>query len=207
MTSLFRPAIVLFVILSIVTGVAYPLAVTGIAQLLFPAQANGSLIHKDGKPIGSSLIGQDFSQGPNAGKYFWARLSATSPVAFAAFSAEKSTGSSGSNLGPTNPALTDNAKARIEALRAADAAAGFARPGDQRVPVDLVTSSGSGLDPHISIAAAEYQLPRVAKSRAMPEEQVRALLRAHTEARQLGVLGEPVVNVLQLNLSLDAAGR
>lgn len=205
MTSLLRPAIVLFVLLSVVTGVAYPLAITGIAQLLFPAQANGSVLLRDGKLIGSSLIGQNFSQGPDAPKYFWGRLSATSPVPYAAFNADKSAGSSGSNLGPTNPALTDNAKARMEALKAADASAGYARPGDRGVPVDLVTSSGSGLDPHISIAAAEFQLPRVAKARGMTEEQVRALVRLHTEPRQLGMLGEPVVNVLELNLALDAA--
>jgi potassium-transporting ATPase KdpC subunit len=202
---LVRPAIVLFVLLTIMTGVAYPLAMTGIAQLAFPAQANGSVLLKDGKAVGSSLIGQDFSQGPDAPKYFWGRLSATSPVPYTAFNADKATGSSGSNLGPINPALTDNAKARIDALKAADASASYARPSDQRVPVDLVTSSGSGLDPHISVAAAEYQLPRVAKVRGVTEEHVRTLLRAHIEPRQLGILGEPVVNVLELNLALDAA--
>jgi K+-transporting ATPase ATPase C chain len=204
---LLRPAIVLFVILSFVTGVAYPLAVTVIAQLAFPAQANGSVILRRGTAVGSSLIGQDFSQSPDAPGYFWGRLSATSPVPYTAFNPDKAAGSSGSNLAPTNPALTGNARARLDALRAADAAAGFSRPAGQRVPVDLVTSSGSGLDPHLSIAAAEYQLPRVARARGISEEQVRSLLRAHTDPRQLGVLGEPVVHVLELNLALDDAGR
>jgi K+-transporting ATPase ATPase C chain len=184
----------------------YPLAVTGIAQAAFRHQANGSIITRDGRPVGSSLIGQEFS-GDGAVRYFWGRPSATSPVPYTAFNAEKSTGSSGSNLGPTNPALVDNAKARIEALRAADAAAGYHRPPEQKVPVDLVTSSGSGLDPHISPAAAEYQLPRIAKARGWSEERVRELVRRHTRGRQLGVLGEPSVNVLELNLELDAAGR
>jgi len=206
-TSLLRPAIVLFVLLSIVTGIAYPLAITGIAQLVFPAQASGSVILKDGKPVGSSLIGQDFSQGPGAPKYFWGRPSATSPVAYTAFNADKAAGSSGSNLGPTNPALADNVKARVDALKAADTSAGYARPAEQRVPVDLVTSSASGLDPHISIAAAEYQIPRIAKARGVAADEIGRLVRAHTEARQLGVLGEPVVNVLELNLALDAAAR
>ncbi len=204
MNSLLRPALVIFVLLTVVTGIAYPLAITGIAQLVFPVQANGSVLKREGKPVGSMLIGQDFSGEP---KYFWGRLSATSPVPCSAFNADKATGSSGSNLGPSNPALTDNVKARIEALKAADTAAGCVRPANQRIPVDLVTSSGSGLDPHISIAGAEYQLPRVAKSRGMTDEQVLLLLRAHTDARQLGLLGEPVVNVLKLNLALDAAGR
>ena len=203
-TSLIRPAIVLFVLLSIVTGIAYPLAFTGFAQAVFPAQANGSLILKDGTPIGSSLIGQDFSGVPN---YFWGRLSATSPVSYTAFNADKGAGSSGSNLGPTNPALTANVKARIDALKAADTTAGYTRSVNEPVPVDLVTSSASGLDPHISLAAAEYQVPRVAKARGVSEQQIRALVQAHTQPRQFGILGEPVVNVLELNLALDAAGR
>lgn len=207
MTSLLRPAVVLFVLLSIVTGVGYPLAITGIAQLVFPAQANGSVLLKDGKPVGSSLVGQEFSLGPDAAKYFWGRLSATSPVPYTSFNSDTASGSSGSNLGPTNPALTDHAKARIDALKAADASVGYARPSDQRVPVDLVTSSGSGLDPHISVAAAEYQIVRVAKARGVSQEQVRTLLSVHTKPRQLGMLGEPVVNVLELNLALDSAGR
>lgn len=204
MTTLLRPALVVFIALSIITGILYPLAVTGIAQLAFPAQANGSIIQKDGKPIGSSLIGQDFSAEP---KYFWGRLSATGPVPYTAFNADKATGSSGSNLGPINPTLVDNAKARIDQLNAADATAGYARPAGQRVPIDLVTSSGSGLDPHISLAAAEYQLPRVAKARGKTEKEIRAALSAHTEGRQFGLFGEPVVNVLELNLALDNAGR
>lgn len=204
MASLFRPALVLFVLLTVVTGIAYPLAATGIAQLVFPGQANGSVLVRDGRPVGSVLIGQDFSGEP---KYFWGRLSATSPVPCTAFDADKAAGSSGSNLGPTSPALMDNAKARIGALTAADKAAGYTRPANQLIPVDLVTSSGSGLDPHVSIAAAEYQLPRVAKARGKSDEQVRTLLRTHTQARQFGVLGEPVVNILELNLALDAAGR
>ena len=200
MSALIRPAIVVFVLLSAVTGIVYPLAVTGISQLAMPTQANGSIIMRDGKAVGSSLIGQEFG---GEAKYFWGRISATSPVPYVSFNADKSTGSSGSNLGPTNPALLDAVKARIEALKAADAAAGYARPAGQRVPVDLVTSSGSGLDPHISLAAAEYQLPRVAKARGMTEDQVRAKVRAHTQSRQFGFLGEPVVNVLELNLALD----
>ncbi|MBX3358908.1 MAG: potassium-transporting ATPase subunit KdpC [Phycisphaeraceae bacterium] len=206
MTSLLRPALVLFVLLTLLTGIAYPAAVTGIAQLLFPSQANGSVLLVDGKPAGSSLIGQEFS-GEGGAKYFWGRLSATSPVPYAAFNPDKSTGSSGSNLGPLNPALTDNARNRIEALKAADAAVGYLRPRDQPVPVDLVTSSASGLDPHISIAAAEYQLPRVARARGMTDDRVRELLRAHTHARQLWVLGEPTVNVLEINLALEATDR
>src|SRR5262245_46177023 len=198
----FRPATVALVVRTIITGIIYPLLVTGIAQVVFPYQANGSIIlGQDGKPLGSELIGQQFDDP----KYFWGRLSATGPVPYTAFNADKSAGSSGSNLGPTNPALMDNVKARIDALNAADSAAGYARPSDQRAPVDLVTSSGSGLDPHISVAAAEYQLPRVAKARAgaMTEEQVRSMLRKHTHPRQMGLLGEPVVSVLELNLVLD----
>ncbi len=198
--SLVRPAVVVFAALSLITGVVYPLVVTGIAQGVFPAQANGSLVVRDGNAVGSSLIGQDFS---GDAKYFWGRASATGPVAYTSFNGDKATGSSGSNLGPTNPALVDNVTGRIEALKAADAAAGYQRPDGQAVPVDLVTASGSGLDPHISLAAARYQVGRVAKARGLSEERVRAFVGEHTSARQLGVLGEPVVNVLELNLALD----
>lgn len=201
MTSLIRPAIVVFALLSLITGVIYPLVVTGIARVAFPAQAEGTILSKDGKAVGSSMIGQDFSGEP---KYFWGRLSATGPVAYTSFNANKLTGSSGSNLGPTNPAVVDNAAARISALKAADDAAGYARPANQAIPVDLVTASGSGLDPHISPAAAEYQVPRVAMARGLPEDQVRALVGKHTDSRQFGVLGEPVVHVLKLNLALDS---
>jgi potassium-transporting ATPase KdpC subunit len=189
MLSEFRPALVVLGMMTVITGVAYPLLVTGVAQAAFPRQANGSLIERDGKVVGSSVIGQSFSEP----KYFWGRLSATGPVPYNAGA------SSGSNYGPLNTALTDAAKARIEALRKADPEA------TGPVPVDLVTASGSGLDPHISPAAADYQVRRVAKVRAMDEAKIRALVDAHTEARQLGMLGEPVVNVLELNLALDAA--
>ncbi len=207
MTSDIRPAVVVFLLLTLVTGVMYPLAVTGIGQAFFSREANGSIIMKDGRPAGSLLIGQEFSQGADAPKYFWGRLSATGPVAYTAFNADKLTGSSGSNLAPTNPALLDNVNARIEALNAADAAAGYSRPPGQTVPVDLVTASASGLDPHISLAAAQYQVPRVAMARGLTEERVRDFVRHATFGRQLGVLGEPVVHVLELNLALDAAGR
>lgn len=205
MTPNLRPAIVVFLFLTLITGLAYPLAVTGIAQAIFPAQANGSLIVQDGKIVGSSLLGQDFSAGdlPASSKYFWGRLSATGPVPYTAFNQEKLTGSSGSNLGPTNPALLDNARARLEALKAADAAAGYQRAANQAVPVDLVTASGSGLDPHISLAAAEYQVPRVAKARGVSQEQVRTVVRDHSRGRYLGLMGEPTVNILELNLALD----
>ena len=188
MNAIVRPALVLFALLSALTGVVYPLAVTGITQALFPAQAAGSLIVRDGKTIGSSLIGQSFSDP----KYFWGRPSATSPMPYNASS------SGGSNLGPLNPALTDAVKARIEALRAAD-------PGNAAaVPVDLVTASGSGLDPHISVAAAQVQAQRVAKVRGLSMQQVQPLIDKHTEGQLLSVIGEPRVNVLQLNLALDA---
>jgi len=184
--SQLRPALVVLALLTLLTGVAYPLLVTGIAQAAFPSQANGSLIKQGDKVIGSSLIGQQFEDA----KYFWGRLSATAP-------AYNAGASSGSNLGPLNPALKDAAKARVEALRAAD-------PGNTApVPVDLATASGSGLDPHISPAAAFYQVSRVAKSRQLDQARVKALVDAHVEDRQLGVLGEPVVNVLLLNLALD----
>ena len=190
----FRPAIVALVILTIITGIIYPLVVTGIAQVIFPYQANGSIIlGKDGKPLGSELIGQQFDDP----KYFWGRLSATGPVPYTAFNADKLTGSSGSNYGLLNPALKDAVQARIDALKAADPT------NTALIPVDLVTASASGLDPHISPAAAEYQVARVAKARGLDVAQVRDLLAQHTEGRQLGFLGEPRVNVLELNLALD----
>jgi len=187
MSKLLRQSFILLVLMTVITGVLYPLAATGLAQLIFPRQANGSLIVKDGKPVGSVLIGQSFTDP----KYFWGRPSATSPNAYNA------SASSGSNLGPTNPALTSAVKQRIAALRAAD-------PGNNApVPVDLVTASGSGLDPQISPAAAQYQLARVAKARGLSATQVQALVNEYTSGRQFGVLGEPRVNVLQLNLALD----
>jgi K+-transporting ATPase ATPase C chain len=186
-----RTAIVLLVLLSAITGIAYPALVTAIAQVVFPYQANGSLVMKDGKPVGSALIGQPFDDP----KYFWSRPSATSPFPYNAGA------SSGSNLGPVNPALADAVKGRVEALRAAD-------PGNTAaVPVDLVTASGSGLDPHISPAAALYQVRRVAKARSLDDGAVRDLVVQHVESRQLGILGEPRVNVLALNLALDARGK
>ena len=191
MNTLVRPALVLFVTLSVLTGLVYPLATTGIAQAAFPHQAAGSLIVRDGKPVGSSLIGQNFSDP----KYFWGRPSATGPMP------NNASASGGSNLGPLNPALADAVKGRIEALRAAD-------PGNiAPVPVDLVTASGSGLDPHISVAAALYQAARVAKARGQSPAQLQALIAQHREGPRFGFLGEPRVNVLQLNLALDAAGR
>ena len=193
MTSLLRPALTLFAALSIITGIAYPLAVTGVAQLVFAHAANGSVIEQNGKPVGSELIGQPFSDA----KYFWPRPSATAPFA------NNPTASSGSNLGPTNPALTEAAKQRIDALRAADTG-GPAEPVSKSTPVDLVTASGSGLDPHISPAAAQFQLARVARARGRSEADVARLVADATEGRQLGILGEPRVNVLKLNLALDA---
>ncbi len=184
-----RPALTLFVALSIITGLAYPLAVTGISQLAFPESANGSIVLRHGKAIGSDLIGQAFGDP----KHFWSRPSATSPMPYNAAN------SAGSNQGPSNPALTDAVKGRLEALRAAD-------PGNSApVPVDLVTASASGLDPHISRAAADYQVNRVARLRGLPVEHVRALVEQHTEHPLLGFIGEPRVNVLRLNLALDAA--
>ena len=188
MQTLIRPAVSLFVLLSVVTGLVYPGVVTGIAQLAFPAAAGGSLILRDGKPVGSELIGQNFTEP----KYFWGRPSATSPQPYNAAS------SSGSNQGPLNPALADAVKSRAEALRAAD-------PGNLLpVPIDLVTASASGLDPHISPAAADYQAERVARVRKLDGPRVHQLIARHTEGRDLGVFGEPRVNVLRLNLALDA---
>jgi K+-transporting ATPase ATPase C chain len=187
MIRILRQSIATLALLTLVTGVAYPLAVTGLAQLLFPRAANGSIVERDGKPVGSALIGQPFSDP----RYFWSRPSATSPFA------DNSAASGGSNLGPTNGALTDAVRQRVDALRAAD-------PGNTApVPVDLVTASGSGLDPHISPAAAEYQVARIARVRGTSIAAVRKLVAGATEPRQLGVLGEPRVNVLALNLALD----
>ena len=184
-----RPALVGFVLLSAVTGLLYPALVTGVAKTMFPFQAEGSLIVQDGKVVGSELIGQNFS----SPRYFWGRPSATGPMA------NNAAGSSGSNQGPTNPALVDAVKGRLEALKAAD-------PGNTApVPVDLVSASASGLDPHISMAAARYQTARVARERGLPIEVVQRLVQANTEARDLAVLGEPRVNVLKLNLALDKA--
>lgn len=187
MRAQIRPALMTLFILTILTGLVYPLVVTGIAQLIFPARANGSLIVHNGQTVGSTLIGQQFDDP----KYFWGRLSATGKYPYNAAA------SSGSNLGPTNPALLDEVKARIAALKAADPS------NTQPIPVDLVTSSGSGLDPNISIAAALYQVPRVAKIRGLSESAVRVLVNRYTQGRQLGFLGEPRVNVLGLNLALD----
>jgi len=182
-----RIAIIFLIVFTIITGIIYPLVVTGIAQTFFHHQANGSLIISNGKVVGSELIGQPFSDP----KYFWGRLSATSPVPYNAAS------SSGSNYGPENPALKDEVQTRIDALKAADP------NNNQPIPVDLVTSSGSGLDPHISIAAADYQISRVARLRNLSEDTVRALVKQNTQGRQLGIFGEPRVNVLELNLALD----
>ena len=192
-----RAALVSLLLLTAVTGVAYPLVVTGVAKLAFPAQADGSLIVRDGKVVGSRLLGQPFDDP----KYFWGRLSATSPVPYTAFNGDKGTGSTGSNLGPSNPALLDAVKGRIQALKEADAQVGI--PPVSNVPVDLVTASGSGLDPHLSPAAALYQAPRIAKVRALSPERLVALIAEHTEGRQFGILGEPRVNVLELNLALE----
>jgi K+-transporting ATPase ATPase C chain len=194
MLSQLRPALVSLLILTVITGVLYPLAVTGLAQVLFPRQANGSLLVQGGQVVGSALIGQPF----DAPEYFWGRLSATGTHPYNAFNAAALTASSGSNLGPLSPALLEAAQARIDALRAADP------DNTAPIPVDLVTASASGLDPHISPAAALYQVRRVAQARGLPLAQVEALVAAHTQDRQLGFLGEPVVSVLALNLALDA---
>jgi potassium-transporting ATPase KdpC subunit len=192
----FRPALVALIALTLITGVIYPLLVTGVAQVAFPFQANGSIITgTHGKPVGSALIGQQFDDP----KYFWGRLSATGPVPYTAFNGDKLTGSSGSNYGPLNPALQEAVQARIDALKGADPANTLA------IPVDLVTASGSGLDPQISPAAADYQVSRVAQARGLDAARVRELVAQHTEGRTLGILGEPRVNVLKLNLALDAA--
>jgi K+-transporting ATPase ATPase C chain len=188
MKTLLRPAVSLFILLTAVTGVVYPLAVTGLAKVAFPEAADGSLIVKDGKPVGSSLIGQNFSDP----KYFWGRPSATSPQPYNA------SASSGSNQGPLNPALVDAVKGRIDALKAAN-------PDNKLpIPADLVNASASGLDPHISPEAAAYQVARVASQRHLPPADIKALVSQHTEGRQWGVFGEPRVNVLQLNIALDS---
>lgn len=186
-----KPAALLLVLLTVLTGAIYPALVTGLAQALFPKQANGSLIEQDGKVVGSALIGQPFSDP----KHFWTRPSATGPVPYNAGA------STGSNLGPLNPALEEAVKARIDALKASDPTQ------TAPIPVDLVTASGSGLDPHISPAAARWQAPRIARIRGISEAEVSRLIDGHTEGRQLGLLGEPRVNVLTLNLALDRLGK
>ena len=188
MKNTLRPSLVLFLALTLITGVAYPLVVTAIGQTVYPGEAHGSLILRNGKPVGSALIGQNFSD-PG---HFWGRPSATGPFG------NNAVASSGSNQGPLNPALIDAVKGRMEALHAAD-------PDNKAaVPVELVSASASGLDPHISPAAAQYQLARVAAARKLPQATLQALVAQHTQHPWLGVLGEPVVNVLQLNLALDA---
>lgn len=182
-----RPAVSLLVLMTVLCGLAYPLAITGIARLLFPARAEGSLIHKDGKLIGSRLIGQSFTDP----KYFWGRPSATAPQPYNAAA------STGSNMGPLNPALIDQVKANAKGLRDADP------DNHQPIPVELVTASASGLDPEISRAAADYQAARVARARGVPVADVQTLIAAHSEGRVLGLIGEPRVNVLELNLALD----
>ncbi len=188
MTTLLRPAVVMLFVLTVATGIVYPLLVTGAAQIAFPGQAGGSLVSRNGQVVGSSLIGQPFS----GASYFWSRPSATSPMP------DNAASSGGSNLGPTNPALVDAVKDRVAALRAANGT------GDTTlVPADLVTASGSGLDPDISVEAALYQVARVARERHLPVDKVRALVDAHTQPPELGFLGEARVNVLLLNLALD----
>ncbi|KKJ06133.1 potassium-transporting ATPase subunit KdpC [Burkholderia gladioli] len=188
MKSMFRPLVVLFAVLTAVTGLVYPAVMTAFGSVAFPSQAGGSLIEQNGRTVGSALIGQPF----DAPRYFWGRLSATSPMPYNA------QGSSASNLGPTNPALADEVKGRLDALKAAGT------DMSQPVPVDLVTASGSGLDPEISPAAAAYQVERVARARGLPADAVRQLVDANTKGRQFGLLGEPRVNVLALNLALDS---
>jgi potassium-transporting ATPase KdpC subunit len=187
MSSLIRPALVLFLIMTAVTGIAYPLVVIGIAQVVFPDQAGGSLVLKGGEAVGSRLIGQNFADP----KYFWSRPSATSPQPY------NGVGSGGSNFGPLSPALTDRIKKNIDALRAADPT------NTAPVPVDLVTASGSGLDPELSLAGARYQLARVARVRGLSQAAVQSLIDSHARGKWLGLLGEPRVNVLELNLALD----
>lgn len=186
-----RPAVIFMVVMIVLTGVIYPLVITGIAQVIFPLQANGSLIYEGDKLVGSALIGQPFDEA----KFFWSRPSATGPFAYNAAA------SSGSNLGPIEPNLTSAFKVRVDALKQAD-------PGNEKpIPVDLITASSSGLDPHISPAAAEYQVPRVAKARGLDEKQVRDLVADHTAERTFGLLGEPRVNVVELNLALQKVAR
>jgi K+-transporting ATPase ATPase C chain len=191
MITMIRNALMTLLLITIITGFIYPLVVTGVAQTIFPQQANGSIIIKEGKPVGSALIGQQFDDP----KYFWGRLSATTPYPY------NGTSSSGSNLGPNNPDLMKGVRARILALRAADPT------NTARIPVDLVTASGSGLDPNISRAAAEYQVARVARVRGLAESVVREVVARQTDDRWLGILGEPVVNVLRTNLALDDLGK
>jgi len=180
-------SVLMVIVMTLLLGIAYPFAITGLAAVLFPGQATGSILERDGKAVGSALVGQPFDDP----KYFWGRPSATAPMPY------NGAASSGSNLGPTNPALADAVKARVEKLRAAD-------PGNTApVPVDLVTASASGLDPHISPEGAAYQVPRIARARGLGADRVAALVAEHTEGRQLGFLGEPRVNVLRLNLALD----
>lgn len=188
MKSMIRPLVVLFAVLTAVTGLVYPAVMTAFGSVAFPSQAGGSLIEQNGRTVGSALIGQPF----DAPRYFWGRLSATSPMPYNA------QGSSASNLGPTNPALADQVKGRLDALKAAGT------DMSQPVPVDLVTASGSGLDPEISPAAAAYQVERVARARGLSADAVRQLVDANTKGRQFGLLGEPRVNVLALNLALDS---
>ena len=182
-----RTAIITLVIFTVITGLLYPLLVTGIAQVVFPEKANGSFVKREGRTLGSELIGQPFSDP----KYFWSRLSATGPFAYNAGA------SSGSNYGPLNPVLLEMVRKRVQDLKAADP------QNSQRIPVDLVTASGSGLDPHVSIAAARYQISRVAHARGMSEDKIRSLVDQYTEGRQLGFLGEPRVDVLKLNIALN----
>ena len=188
LTASLRPALTLLLLMTLLTGLVYPLIVTALAQLAFPARAAGSLVLRDGRPVGAALIGQSFAS-PG---YFWGRPSATTPQPY------NGTASNASNLGPLNPALTEAVTARVAALRAADP------DNHAAVPIDLVTASASGLDPEESVAAARYQAARVARARGLPQARVQALIAAHTEGRLLGVLGEPRVNVLELNLALDA---
>ena len=191
MKSLIRPAVSLFLLLTLITGVFYPMAVTGIAKVAFPEAADGSLIFKDGKAVGSRLIGQNFTDP----KYFWGRPSATSPQPYNA------SASGGSNLGPLNPALTDGVKGRIAALKAADP------DNTGAIPADLVTASASGLDPHISPAAAKYQIERVARARQIDTAVVKAMVARFTEERQWSIFGDARVNVLELNLALDSTSK